>query len=156
MEGIDVAPTTAWLAEHVGLEPPLEFNLIAGGRSNLTFEVVDAGGREAVLRRPPTGHVLPTAHDMRREHRVVSALGPTAVPVPAALGLCEDDGVNGAPFYVMERVHGHVLRDTATAEKELDELARRRSGAALVEVLAALHEVDVDAVGLGDLCRREG
>ena len=156
MEGVDETPTTAWLAGNVGLEPPLSFDLVAGGRSNLTFRVTDATGREVVLRRPPTGHVLPTAHDMRREHRIVSALGPTAVPVPETLGLCEDESVNGAPFYVMEYVHGHVLRDTATAEKEMDDAGRRRASESVVEVLAALHAVDVDAVGLGDLGRREG
>ena len=156
MEGIDEGAVTAWLAEHVGLVPPLGFELIAGGRSNLTFKVLDAAGRPVVLRRPPTGHVLPTAHDMSREHRVVTALGPTAVPVPETLGLCTDASVNGAPFYVMEYVAGHVLRDLPAAEREMDEAGRRRASESLVEVLAALHAVDVEAVGLGDFGRKEG
>lgn len=156
MEGIDQEPTSAWLAEHVGLEPPLAFELVAGGRSNLTYKVTDAGGNACVLRRPPTGHVLPTAHDMEREHRIVTALGPTAVPVARALGLCSDPEVNGAPFYVMELVRGHVLRDAASAENELDEAGRRRASESLVDVLADLHALDVDAVGLGGLGRREG
>jgi aminoglycoside phosphotransferase (APT) family kinase protein len=156
MEGIDEEPTTAWLAANVGLHPPLSFELIAGGRSNLTYRVDDGSGRRVVLRRPPVSHVLPTAHDMRREHRIVSALGPTPVPAAQTLGLCEDEAVNGAPFYVMEYVQGHILRDRATAEQVLDEPGRRRASESLVEVLAALHSLDVDGVGLGDLGRREG
>ncbi|MHB8244017.1 MAG: phosphotransferase family protein [Acidimicrobiales bacterium] len=156
MEGIDEEAVTAWLAEHVALTPPLKFGLIAGGRSNLTFQVTDSAGREVVVRRPPTGHVLPTAHDMAREHRIISALGPTPVPVPHTLGLCEDESVNQAPFYVMECVHGHVLRDAVTAERELGEPSRARAGKSIIEVLAALQQVDVDTVGLGDLGRRDG
>jgi aminoglycoside phosphotransferase (APT) family kinase protein len=156
MEGIEDGPISAWLAEHVGVEPPLSFDLIAGGRSNLTYLVTDARGRDVVVRRPPIGHVLATAHDMHREHRIVTALSPTDVPVAKTLGLCEDVSVNGAPFYVMEYVVGHVLRDAETAEKEMDERGRRRASESIAEVLAALHNVDVDAVGLGDLGRREG
>jgi aminoglycoside phosphotransferase (APT) family kinase protein len=155
--GIDRENVTAWFAEHVGaVTPPLDFLLVAGGRSNLTFKVVDADGRAWVLRRPPTGHVLPTAHDMSREHRIISALGPTPVPVPQTVGLCEDPAVNGAPFYVMEYLDGHVLRDAATAVSVYDDAQRRHAGESLVDVLADLHAVDVDAVGLGDLARREG
>ena len=90
---------------------PLTFDLIAGGHSNLTYKVTDDNGAEFVLRRPPLGHVLATAHDMGREHKIISALGPTDVPVAPALGLCTDDEVNGAPFYVMGFVDGLVLRD---------------------------------------------
>jgi len=156
VEGIQAASVTQWLEAHVGLLPPLDFDLVAGGRSNLTFKVTDAAGRSVVLRRPPTSHVLPTAHDMAREHRVVTALGPTPVPVARTLGLCLDADVNGAPFYVMEFVRGHVLRDAAIAEAVLEPAGRRRASESLVEVLASLHDVDVDAVGLGDLGRREG
>jgi aminoglycoside phosphotransferase (APT) family kinase protein len=155
-EGIAVGPVTEWLASNVGLVPPLGFDLVAGGRSNLTFEVTDAAGRSVVLRRPPTSHVLPTAHDMAREHRIITALHPTPVPVARTLGLCLDTDVNGAPFYVMEYVRGHVLRDATIAEAVLDPAGRRRASESLVEVLAALHAVDVDAVGLGDLGRRQG
>jgi len=154
--GIDVGPTTAWLEENVGLAGPLGFELVAGGRSNLTYKVTDAAGAAVVLRRPPTGHVLPTAHDMSREHRVITALGPTPVPVAKTLGLCLDAGVTGAPFYVMEYVNGHVLRDAAIATRELDEAGRRRASESLARVLADLHAVDVEAVGLGDLGRHEG
>lgn len=155
--GIDSANVTRWFTEHVpGVEPPLEFLLVAGGRSNLTFKVVDGAKRAWILRRPPTGHVLPTAHDMAREHRVISALQDTPVPVPRTIGLCEDASVNGAPFYVMEYLDGHVLRDAATATAVYDEAKRRRAGESLIDVLAALHQVDVEAVGLGDLARKDG
>jgi aminoglycoside phosphotransferase (APT) family kinase protein len=155
--GIDVERVTAWCTTHVpDAVPPLSFELVAGGRSNLTYRVLDSAGRSFVLRRPPVSHVLPTAHDMAREYRVMTALGPTDVPVPATFGLCTDEDVNGAPFYVMEYVDGHILRDRATAEAAFAEPARRAIGTHMADTLAALHAVDVDAVGLGDLGRREG
>jgi aminoglycoside phosphotransferase (APT) family kinase protein len=118
--------------------------------------VTDATGRHFALRRPPRSHVLPTAHDMTREYRVISALGATAVPVPVTFGLCEDDAVNGRPFYVMEFVEGHIVRDAETAERELDLGDRRRAGESIADTLAALHAVDVDDVGLGDFAKRDG
>lgn len=152
-----MGPVTAWLEANVeGLVGPFTFDLVAGGRSNLTYKVSDAGGHDVVLRRPPSGYVLPTAHDMGREFRVVSALQDTPVPVPRTLGYCPDPEVNGAPFYVMEFVAGHILRDATIASEVLDDAGRRRAGESLIDVLAALHDVDVDAVGLGDLGRREG
>ncbi len=156
IEGIDRERVTAWLADHVeGAEPPFSFELIAGGRSNLTFRVTDAVGHVLALRRPPVSHVLPTAHDMTREHTVLTALGTTAVPVPRTLGLCDDPDVNGAPFYVMAFVDGHILRNEAAAAA-LSEAARAHAGESLIDTLAALHAVDVDAVGLGDFGRRDG
>jgi aminoglycoside phosphotransferase (APT) family kinase protein len=153
--GIEAANLTAWFADRAPeLVEPLRFEIIAGGRSNLTYRVDDAAGHAWVLRRPPLGHVLATAHDMAREHRIVSALGPTDVPVPTLLGLCEDDAVTGAPFYVMDFVEGAVVRDRATGE-ELQPAARQRVGYELTEVLARIHRVDPDAVGLGDLGRKE-
>jgi aminoglycoside phosphotransferase (APT) family kinase protein len=155
MEGIDVGPVTAWLDANVaGARGPYGFELVPGGRSNLTFIVSDHAGRRCVLRRPPTSHVLPTAHDMAREYRIIHALGPTAVPVPSALGLCTDPAVNGQPFYVMGFVAGEVLRDTAAAAALAAE-ARRALGEDVIDVLADLHSVDPDAVGLGDLGRKE-
>ena len=155
--GVDVDRVTAWFAEHVpGATAPLDFTLIAGGHSNLTFGVLDGAGNHFVLRRPPLGHVLATAHDMAREHRIIAALGPTDVPVAPALGLCTDDEVNGAPVYVMGFVEGHVLRDAKSAETALDEAGRRRAGESTIDVLARIHAVDVDAVGLGDLGKRDG
>lgn len=157
IEGIDVDRVSAWFAANVpAARSPLTFDLIAGGRSNLTYRVTDADGTNFALRRPPLSHVLPTAHDMTREFRVISALGPTTVPVPVTYGLCEDPEVNGRPFYVMEFVDGHIVRDVETARTALDETTRRRAGQSLAETLAALHAVDVDAVGLGDFAKREG
>jgi aminoglycoside phosphotransferase (APT) family kinase protein len=154
MQGIDVPNVSAWLTANVAdVAAPFEFELIAGGRSNLTFRVVDANGRKLVLRRPPTGHVLATAHDMAREHRIIAAVGQTSVPVPAALGLCTDLEVNGAPFYVMESVEGEVL-SSADAAALLPIELRVPASEHLVDVLADLHAVDIDAVGLGDLAKR--
>jgi aminoglycoside phosphotransferase (APT) family kinase protein len=157
LEGIDVGPVTAWLEEHIdGTKAPFEFSFISGGRSNLTFADTDANGRKLVLRRPPISHVLATAHDMGREHKIISALRDTPVPVPAALGFCEDEAVNGRPFYVMDLVEGHVLRTPQLAEKHLDDAARTTCGDDLVDVLVQIHAVDPDAVGLGDLGRPQG
>jgi aminoglycoside phosphotransferase (APT) family kinase protein len=157
VEGVEDATVTRWFAEHVeAVVPPLDFSLIAGGHSNLTFKVTDRAGGAWVLRRPPLHHVLPTAHDMSREHKIISALGPTPVPVAPAVGLCTDESVNGTPFYVMDFVEGHVLRTSDVAASVFDEHQRRIAGESLVDVMADIHAVDVDAVGLGDLGRREG
>jgi aminoglycoside phosphotransferase (APT) family kinase protein len=156
VEGIDVAPVSAWLERHVdGAVAPFAFERIGGGRSNLTFAVTAGDGWRFVLRRPPLHHVLATAHDMSREHRAITAIGPTAVPVPRTLGLCTDAAVNGAPFYVMTLVEGTVVDSVASAES-LGTVARATMAEQLADVLAELHHVDVDAVGLGDFARREG
>jgi len=138
------------------LRTPLTFTLIAGGRSNLTYRVEDAEGRAWALRRPPLHHVLPTAHDMSREYRLMHSLGPAGIPVPMTIGLCTDEAVNERPFYVMEFVEGHILRSAPEAEAAFDEATRRGVGDHMAETLAALHEVDPDAVGLGDLGRHQG
>ncbi|MEY3167958.1 MAG: hypothetical protein RLZZ343_1761 [Actinomycetota bacterium] len=156
VQGIDVAKVSVWLADNVaGARAPFSFQLIAGGRSNLTFLVTDDNGIRYVLRRPPLGHVLATAHDMAREHRIISAVGQTNVPVPATLGLCTDESVNGAPFYVMNFVDGVVL-DNAEKAELLDKSLRRSASFNLIDVLCELHDVDIDAVGLGNLAKREG
>ena len=147
---------TRWFTEHVtDVVPPLDFQLIAGGRSNLTFSVTDSATGRWVLRRPPLGKVLATAHDMAREHRIISALAGTDVPVAPTHGLCTDEDVNGAPFYVMDFVDGLVLRDTAAAAEVSPEV-RRRTGLSIAETLARIHSVDPDQVGLGDLGRKDG
>jgi aminoglycoside phosphotransferase (APT) family kinase protein len=153
--GINVPEVTDWFETHAdGLVPPLSFQLIAGGHSNLTFRVTDRSGQSWVLRRPPLGQVLATAHDMGREHRIISALAGTDVPVAPVIGLCTDETVNGAPFYVMDFVDGHVLRD-ADAAAALTPAARGRAGESLIEVLVRIHDTDPDTVGLGDLGRKE-
>ncbi|MFF3865078.1 phosphotransferase family protein [Micromonospora sp. NPDC001898] len=133
---------------------PLRARLIAGGKSNLTY-LLRSGGHEVVLRRPPLGHVLATAHDMAREHRIISALAPTAVPVPEALLFCPDTDVIGAPFYLMEKVDGEVFRSRSQTDP-LTDGQRRDLATAMMDTLAALHAVEPAAVGLADFGRPEG
>jgi len=153
--GVNAGRLEEWFRAHIpGIAPPLSFEIIPGGHSNLTYRVTDSQGRRSVLRRPPLGAVLATAHDMAREHRIVSALAGSAVPVPPILGLCRDESVNGAPFYVMDFVEGVVLDESATAERLLPQPQRAGLGFDVIEVLAKLHAVDADAVGVGDLGRR--
>ena len=154
--GIDAPTVSRFVREHLPVgDAPIAFELISGGRSNLTYRV-KSGEDTWVLRRPPLGHVLPTAHDMAREFRVLSALADTDVPVPRPLALCSDDTINGAPFYLMEYTPGVVLEEklpdgyAATAEE------RRRMSLALVDTLVRLHAVEPAAVGLGDFGRPEG
>lgn len=154
--GIRRAAVEAFFAEHVPHGAgPLRFTLIGGGRSNVTYRV-DGPGGTWVLRRPPLGHVLPTAHDMVREHRVLAALAKTDVPVAKPIALCEDPAVNDAPFYVMEHVEGVVLEaklPPGFAERAEE---RRRIGDALVSTLVRLHAVDFRAIGLADFGRPDG
>lgn len=155
--GLDLPQLSAWFADHVpGARPGVELTArhIAGGKSNLTYEVGD-GERSWIVRRPPLGHVLATAHDMAREYRVMTALRDTEVPVPRTYALCEDTAVVGAPFYVMEKVAGVPYRSRA----ELEALGPDRTRAIserLVDTLAALHAVDPASVGLADFGRPEG
>ena len=155
-EGIDPAGVEAWFEENVpGASPPLRFERISGGRSNLTYLVADAGGGRWALRRPPLGKRLGSAHDMGREHKVISALQGTPVPVPPVVGFCGDEVVNGAPFYVMDFVAGPVLRVRGDAELFPREAARRAIGERVVDTLVAIHDVDPDSVGLGELGRKD-
>ncbi|MEZ5236024.1 MAG: phosphotransferase family protein [Acidimicrobiales bacterium] len=157
---VDVAGLDEYFAANVaGAVPPLRYTVIAGGHSNLTYRVDDAAGNRFVLRRPPLGHILASAHDMGREHRIISAVGRSdgAVPVAPALALSADDSVNGAPFYVMGFVDGHVLATEEDVEANVaDHTARYRLGEDVADILARLHQLDVDAIGLGELARRDG
>ena len=153
--GIDAPAVSAWFAAHVPqAAQPLRFELIAGGHSNLTYRVHCDDGSSVVLRRPPLGHVLATAHDMGREHKIISGVGQTAVPVPQAIALCADETVNEAPFYVMSYEEGAVLHSADESAlvpaAERVPLSRR-----VADVLAELHAIEPDDVGLGDLGRRE-
>jgi aminoglycoside phosphotransferase (APT) family kinase protein len=132
----------------------LRARVIAGGRSNLTYEVTD-GDSWWIVRRPPLGHVQATAHDMGREYTVMTALASTGVPVPTTYAHCADDSVLGAPFYVMERIEGTAYRRA----DQLAELGPERTaaiGGRLIDVLATLHGVDPDAVGLAEFGRPAG
>lgn len=136
-------------------EGPLHFELLSGGRSNLTYKV-RCGDHVWVLRRPPLGHVLPTAHDMVREYRVLTALNGTDVPAPRTIALCEDPSVNEYPFYVMTYVEGVIIGDQIP-QGYVDTSERRRAlSLALVDALAKLHSIDYRAVGLDDFGRPEG
>ncbi|MFI0480897.1 phosphotransferase family protein [Actinomadura sp. 9N215] len=155
--GIDVPRLADWLARELpGSGRIRAIDLIAGGRSNLTYAITLDGGGRVVLRRPPLGHVQPTAHDMGREHRVLTALGDaTAVPVPRTLAFCADEDVIGARFYLMDHVEGRVLRTREDAADLTPDQARGLSEA-LAEALAAIHTVDVTAAGLDDFGRPSG
>ncbi len=154
--GIEVGNVTEWLSAQVGAVAPLTFVRLKGGHSNLTYRIDDASGASFVLRRPPLGDLLPTAHDMTREWRFISAFHPTPVPVPPPLGFCDDKAVTGAPFYVMDYVDGHVMHAAEVAEEHFDEAQRRSAGLSFIDVLAEMHSHDPDAIGLGDIARKEG
>ena len=156
VEGIEPETVTRWLRARTDVRPPLRFEVVQGGRSNLTYTVTDVDGRRLILRRPPLHGVLESAHDMGREHRILTALAGSAVPVPACVGYEPDAEVTGAPFYVMEHVEGTVVRTAADGTELLTPPLRRAAGEDVVDVLVALHAVDIDEVGLGDLARREG
>ncbi len=154
-EGLDLDSVGPWLASH-GLiaEGPIEAVRLAGGLSNVTY-LVAQGDRSLVIRRPPLGHVMPTAHDMGREFTVISGVGRAGFPAPQALAYCDDDSVIGARFLVMEYVAGRIISSDAAAEG-LSAADASALSAELVDVLADLHAIDAQAVGLGDLGRPEG
>jgi aminoglycoside phosphotransferase (APT) family kinase protein len=155
--GIREQQVSAWLTAHIaGATAPFVFELIAGGHSNLTFKVTDALGNRYVLRRPPLSHALASAHDMGREHRIISALHDSQVPVAPALGLCVDIEVNEAPFYVMSFVDGLIIRDNETARRELTEATRLHASNSLIDTMVKIHQVVPSEVGLGELGRHEG
>lgn len=154
--GVDLTALAHYLDSALdgGVRGDLAVSLISGGRSNPTYRVADAD-RTWVLRRPPYGHVLPSAHDMKREFTVIRGLAGTAVPVPDAVLLCEDKNVLGAAFYLMELVDGTPV-GTVEQASALTPDDRRRLGLDLADTLAALHGVDPDAVGLGSFGRPGG
>ncbi len=145
-----------WLAdaETQPVGEHLDARLIAGGRSNPTYELTD-GRRSWILRRPPVGHVLPTAHDMGREYRALTALQGSAVPVPRTVALCDDTTVIGARFYVMDKLEGITLR-TAQDTARLTEQQRENLSRNAIQVLADLHRIDPAQVGLADWGRPDG
>jgi aminoglycoside phosphotransferase (APT) family kinase protein len=155
--GIDVARVTAWLHAHVeGTEAAaLTFELVGDGRSNLTYRVANAAGTWA-LRRPPLGHIVATAHDMRREFRVLRGVTGRGFPAPRPIALCEDPKVNEHPFYVMEYVDGVILTDRLPAGFATEPGERRAISRAFVETMARLHAIDYEAIGLGDFGRPAG
>ncbi len=156
VEGLDLPALTAWLQEAIPeLRPPLRASLIAGGQSNLTYGVRDAGELALVIRRPPLGDVLESAHDVAREHRIIAGLAGSGVPVPVTYGVCTDRDVIGAPFYAMELVEGLIIRNADEAQRLLPEAVRPVVSETFVDALAALHLVDPVAQGLGELSRHD-
>jgi aminoglycoside phosphotransferase (APT) family kinase protein len=154
--GVDYEKVSRFFAEQVpGADCELTFELIGDGRSNLTYRVT-GGGQTWVMRRPPLGHVLPTAHDMVREYRVLAGLAQTDVPAPRVIALCEDPEVNGYPFYVMEYLDGRILVADLPEGYAATEDDRRRLSLAFIDTLVKLHAVDYEAVGLATLGRPEG
>jgi aminoglycoside phosphotransferase (APT) family kinase protein len=154
--GLDLEALAAYLGPRVGgLAGALRGEVIPGGRSNLTY-IVDDGERRFVVRRPPLAHVLPTAHDMAREYRVLASLQGTGIPVPEVIALCEDDSVIGARFYVMEWIDGHVVRDALPGAFPDTPETRRAMSTALIDTLLQLHAIDPNAVGLSDFGHPDG
>lgn len=152
-EGLDIAALTAFLDAHGLGAGAVEVLQFPGGHSNLTYQVT-RGGQAWVLRRPPHGAAIKTAHDMGREVTILSALAPHFALAPRPVASCDDAAVLGAPFYLMERRHGVILR--TRLPRPLDEAAARRVSTTLVDALAALHDLDLAAVGLAGFGRPEG
>ncbi len=154
--GYEVEAVEEWIGTNTdAITPPCDWTRLEGGHSNLTYKLTDKDARTAVVRRPPMGELLPKAHDMGREFTIISGLRDTEVPVPVAHGYCEDPAVTGAHFYVMSHVEGRPMFSQEDAQEHLSEQARANVAGSFMDVLAALHSVDPDEVGLGDLGKRE-
>lgn len=156
LDGIDHERLTTWFVRRIGdVALPLTFEIIHGGRSNLTYLVQDSSDGQWILRRPPLHSVLPSAHDMAREYTVMNALARTKVPVPEMVGYEPATSATENEFFVMEFVNGTVVRDESTARSSLSRHQRVTAARSLVEVLADLHSVEPESVGLGDFGKRE-
>jgi aminoglycoside phosphotransferase (APT) family kinase protein len=157
LEGISRHKIEDWIAAHTDeIEPPFEWTRLTGGTSNLTYAISDAAGRRAVVRRPPTGKLLPKAHDMEREHKILYALAPTPVAIARPFALCTDPTITGAPFYVMEFCEGISIAISGGEMLDLPMEVRPRVGTSMVGALVELHKIDPIAVGLERLGRPDG
>ncbi len=154
--GYDVPAVEAWIDANTELRGPFTWERLTGGHSNLTYRLIASDDREAVIRRPPQGELLPKAHDMGREWKIISALHGTGVPVAVPYGFCDDTSVTGANFYVMSKVGGKAMYSRDDVEAWLTPDARARVGESFVDTLAALHSLDPNEIGLGDLGRHDG
>jgi aminoglycoside phosphotransferase (APT) family kinase protein len=154
-DALNVGAVTDWIVRlGVGARAPLRFSRLGQGHSNLTFLVTDGDKRALVLRRPPLGELLASAHDVAREARILSALETTEVPAPRVLGLCSDSGVSDVPLVLMEHVEGLAFDDPTVAET-LSPDRRRAIGFGLVEALARIHAVDLTQAGLETLASHD-
>ena len=154
--GFDVATIDGWLATVTDVTAPIRWERLPGGHSNLTYLLTDANGRELVIRRPPQGELLPKAHDMWREYRIIDALWPTPVPVAEPVGYRDDPSLAEVHFYVMGKVDGAALYSGEVVADWLAPEVRQHAGESFIDVLAALHSVDPAEVGLGELGRPDG
>jgi aminoglycoside phosphotransferase (APT) family kinase protein len=157
IEGIRLPETEEWIGKHTDrVVPPFEWTRLTGGTSNLTYLIRDGEGRRAVVRRPPTGKLLPKAHDMEREYKILEGLAPTAVPIALPYAVCRDPEVTGAPFYVMEFCDAEAPSVPFGALRDWPISVRPGIGLSMVDALAELHALEPADVGLADLGRSEG
>ncbi|MEM9040688.1 MAG: phosphotransferase family protein [Actinomycetota bacterium] len=154
--GFDVGLVESWMTENTRVVPPCSWRRLEGGHSNLTYALVDSNGEGFVIRRPPEGELLPKAHDMFREWRIIEALHPAGIPVAEPIGYCDDRDVCDRHFYVMGHVGGEAMYAASQVAPRLSIEARGRVGRSFMTTLAALHSVDPAAVGLDDLGRHDG
>jgi aminoglycoside phosphotransferase (APT) family kinase protein len=151
--GFDTTTIDNWLGSVTSVELPISWERLPGGHSNLTYLLTDSGGRELVIRRPPEGELLPKAHDMWREYRIIDGLWPTDVPVAEPIAYEDDRALADTHFYVMGKVGGAALYSGEEVAGWLPVEARRNAGETFIDVLAALHRIDPEDVGLGRLGR---
>jgi aminoglycoside phosphotransferase (APT) family kinase protein len=149
--GLDLAAVTRWIGGlGIGASQDLTFERIGLGQSNITLDVVESGGRRWILRRPPLGDLLASAHDVAREATIIHGLADTQVPVPSIYGVCHDSAVAGSPIVLMERVDGPVV-DNMEVAQSLTEDQRHRLSESMIDTLASIHSVDLHHAGLTDL-----
>ena len=156
--GLRLEPLLQWMKSNISSvddSAPLQTTLLAGGRSNISYKLTDSSGSSWVLRRPPLGHIMPSAHDMEREFRVLSGLNSVSFPTPRAQGFCSDENIIGAKFMLMDFVDGRVIESAKTAA-DLNADQASEISQNLVDTLAKLHSVDPAAAGLKQLGRPEG
>ena len=154
--GFDPGVIDAWLPTVTTIEPPIVWERMPGGHSNLTYLLTDASGRELVIRRPPQGELLPKAHDMWREYRIIEGLWPTSVPVAEPIAYCDDREIAATHFYVMGKAEGRALYSGAEVAVFLPEARRRAAAERFIDVLAEIHSIEPADVGLADLARPDG
>ena len=155
-EGYQINAVEDWVRLNVPeLTPPFSWIRLEGGHSNLTYQIDDQNGRSAVIRRPPQGELLPKAHDMSREWALIKALSTTNVPVPKPYGFCEDPDVTAAWFYIMGLIDGKPLYNSEDTQALVPQSRRETLAHSFFDALADLHQVDPDAVGLGELGKRD-